>query len=99
MSELREAINDYRTTTLALRDFYVERAQVRVAEEQARTSAYRDLNDGTRNVTQVREEARLSASQFTQDAIELDGDIDAHLAHLRWLDLWIKHLRADVSLI
>lgn len=68
---------------------YRERATTRAAEIGQRANLFRQLNDGSRNITTIRAEVDAHAADHTVSLIELDGDIDATLALLRGIEMQI----------
>lgn len=56
-----------------------------------RASLWMRLNDGTRGITAVREEVDIHSTDMTIEVIKVEGEINALLAELRWLDVSLAH--------
>lgn len=98
MADIRATLDDYHGTTQLLIIAYTERSEALAAELTTRAAAYADLcSRGDRNITQIREEADYAAHTHKAAAIKLAGEIDAHLAHLRWLDVLIAQHAVSLS--
>jgi ClpP class serine protease len=93
VSDLRAAINAYREASTKLQDAYIELGETRAAEISARRDAFVQLSSEGRSITECREHASAAGAYFSADAVKQQADIDALLAELRWLDVWITHLR------
>lgn len=77
----------YRETCEQLAAAYRNRAELRAGELRQRALLYRSLNNGTRNITTIREEVSVHSSDLACEVIKVEGEIDALLAELRWLDV------------
>lgn len=92
-----ELLADYQATTELLRDAYQGRANALAAELTTRGQAYAHLSANTDlNITAIREQSDHAAHIWKAEAIKIAGVIDAHLAHLRWLDVKHAHLTHTV---
>lgn len=71
------------------------RRELAVVEQSAlrvRFETFRYLNDGTHNITSIREAMADAASGFEIEAIGAKADIDGLLDQLRWIDARIEHV-------
>lgn len=82
----------YRSACSRLSDNHRELGAVNQAIISARSSAYSQATAAGLAVTAARESAEAAVAHFKADAALLQGDIDAELATLRWLDVHLAHL-------
>jgi hypothetical protein len=68
-----------------------EQFDMQAVELRQRSELFQRLNDGSRNITQVREEVNAAAMPLAIQQIQLDGDIATYEGDLRWLELLIAH--------
>lgn len=59
---------------------------------RVRYETFQHLNDGTRNITTIREEMGFAVSGFEIEAIALRCEIDQLNLTLHWVDARIAHL-------
>jgi hypothetical protein len=84
-----DLLDDYRTQTDRLCNAIDELATVETSLARSRALAFRTLNDGTRNITQVTREMEFLEIDMQCDVIELQATIRQCEAKLRLLDALI----------
>lgn len=93
MSAESATLRAYQEASDQLAVAYRARAELRVGELRQRASLWMSLNDGTRGITAIREEMDIHSTDMTIEVIKVEGEINALLAELRWLDvcLGVEH--------
>lgn len=81
-----DLLDDYRTQVDRLCNAIDELATVETSLSRSRALAFRQLNDGTRNITQVSREMEFLEIDMQCDVIELKATIQQCEAKLRLLD-------------
>lgn len=69
-----------------------ELGNIEAQELQQRHATFRNLNDGTRNITTIRAEVEYNVTDTAIERIGIQGEIDEVTAELRWIEKRIDYL-------
>lgn len=87
----------YNTVSRELASLYQQRASLENAVADAWNSAYADAINSGMSYNPAAAQAKVAASNWQKELNKINGDIEAALVELRYLDVFILHVKDPVK--